>query len=42
LDKDIDFTTRGWDNPGIMNDFGSYDIGADEAIIIEVFKNGFE
>lgn len=42
LNKDIDFTARGLDNPSIVNQFGPYDIGADETIMDIIFMDGFE
>jgi len=40
---DMDFDTRGYDDPTVNNNLGAFDIGADETIINDIiFKNGFE
>jgi predicted outer membrane repeat protein len=41
--NDIDFQMRGIDNPAITNVNGTFDLGADEATVIDlIFENGFE
>ena len=43
FNRDIEFQERGFDDPNLSNFLGPYDIGADEAIAIElVFEDGFE
>ena len=40
---DMDFETRGYDDPTVNNNLGVFDIGADETIINDIiYKDGFE
>ena len=40
---DIDFDTRGYDDPSVNDNLGVFDIGADETIINDIiFQNGFD
>ncbi len=38
--KDIDFQGHGWDNPSLSNNFGPFDIGADENFVKGYFTIG--
>ncbi len=41
VSKDMDHEPRGFDLP-LTNGSGSYDVGADEFFVEEMFANGFE
>ncbi len=40
--KDIDFQGRGWDNPNLSNNVGTFDIGADENFVKDYFTIGID